>query len=123
MAENGLVKFYFASGKSEVAPDGAKALIDIMAGVQAGKKAVISAYVDSTGDAAQNAEISKLRAFAVRDLLKDAGVPEDKIELKNLKTSRQALVPKPAGLKSHCYSPGAVCTTGSPAQTGLIFST
>lgn len=82
VAENGLVKFYFASGKSEVAPDGAKALIDIMAGVQAGKKAVISAYVDSTGDAAQNAEISKLRAFAVRDLLKDAGVPEDKIELK-----------------------------------------
>ena len=82
VAENGLVKFYFTSGKSEVAPDGAKALIDIMAGVQAGKKAVISAYVDSTGDAAQNAEISKLRAFAVRDLLKDAGVPEDKIELK-----------------------------------------
>ena len=82
VAENGVVKFFFASGKSEVAPDAAKALIDIMAGVQAGKKAVISAYVDSTGDAAQNAEISKLRAFAVRDLLKDAGVPEDKIELK-----------------------------------------
>ena len=50
--------------------------------MQAGKKAVVSGYVDSTGNAAQNAELAKQRAFAVRDQLKALGVAEDKIELK-----------------------------------------
>jgi len=80
--EGGVVKFYFASAKTEIAKDGAQALTDILAGVKAGKKAVISGYVDATGDAAKNAEIAKQRAFAVRDLLKSSGVAEDKIELK-----------------------------------------
>ena len=51
-------------------------------GVAAGKKAAISGYVDASGDPVKNAEIAKQRAFAVRDLLKAAGVAEDKIELK-----------------------------------------
>ena len=78
----GVVKFYFASGKSDLAAGGKEALADIIKGVASGKKAVISGYVDATGDAAKNAEIAKLRAFAVRDLLKASGVAEDKIELK-----------------------------------------
>ena len=61
---------------------GKDALVDIQKGVAAGKKAVISGYVDASGDAVKNAEIAKLRAFAVRDLLKSIGVAEDKIELK-----------------------------------------
>ena len=65
--DNGVVKFYFASGKADVAPDGAKALDDIVQGVQAGKKAVISGYHDATGDPAKNAELAKQRAVAVRD--------------------------------------------------------
>ena len=80
--EGGVVKFFFASGKADIAKDGQLALADIVAGVKAGKKAVVSGYVDSTGNAAQNAEISKKRAFAVRDLLKSSGVAQDKIELK-----------------------------------------
>ena len=80
--EGGVVKFFFASGKADLAKDGAQALTDIVAGVKAGKKAVISGYVDATGDPAKNAEIAKQRAFAVRDLLKATGVAEDKIELK-----------------------------------------
>jgi K(+)-stimulated pyrophosphate-energized sodium pump len=81
-AEGGVVKFYFASGKSDLAAGGKEALADILKGVAGGKKAVISGYVDASGDAAKNAEIAKLRAFAVRDLLKASGVAEDKIELK-----------------------------------------
>ena len=80
--EGGVVKFFFASGKADIAKDGQLALADIIAGVKAGKKAIVSGYVDSTGNAAQNAEISKKRAFAVRDLLKSSGVAQDKIELK-----------------------------------------
>ena len=80
--DGGVVKFFFAIGKAELAKDGALALTDILVGVKAGKKAVISGYVDATGDAAKNAEIAKQRAFAVRDLLKSSGVADDKIELK-----------------------------------------
>jgi outer membrane protein OmpA-like peptidoglycan-associated protein len=79
--EAGVVKFYFASGKSALAEGGPQALSDIAAGVKAGKKAMVSGYVDSTGSAAQNKEIAKKRAFAVRDLLLSMGVPADKIEL------------------------------------------
>lgn len=81
VVENGVVKFYFESGKFGLAEGGPKALTDIIAGVQAGKKALVSGYVDNTGNAAQNKEIAKKRAFEVRDLLKSVGVPEDKIEL------------------------------------------
>ncbi len=80
--ENGVVKFYFASGKSEVAAGGKEALADVVKAVTGGKKAVVSGYNDATGDAVKNAELSKQRAFAVRDALKGLGVAEDKIELK-----------------------------------------
>ena len=80
--EGGVVKFYFASGKADLAVGGKDALVDVVNGVMAGKTAVISGYVDGTGDPVKNAELAKLRAFAVRDLLKIIGVPEDKIQLK-----------------------------------------
>jgi K(+)-stimulated pyrophosphate-energized sodium pump len=80
--EGGVVKFYFASGKADLAIGGKDALVDVVKGVMAGKTAVISGYVDATGDPVKNAELAKLRAFAVRDLLKIIGVPEDKIQLK-----------------------------------------
>lgn len=79
--DNGVVKFYFASGKSEVAAGGNEALVDVVKAVAAGKKAVISGFHDATGDKAKNEELSKVRAFAVRDALKALGVAEDKIEL------------------------------------------
>ena len=79
--EGGVVKFYFATGKADLAAGADKALAEIIAGVQAGKKAVVSGYVDSAGNAAQNEELAKQRAFAVRDQLKALGVAEDKIDL------------------------------------------
>jgi outer membrane protein OmpA-like peptidoglycan-associated protein len=82
VVENGVVKFFFASGKSELPEGGPQALADIITAAKAGKKAIVSGYVDSTGNAAQNKELGKQRAFAVRDLLKASGVADDKIELK-----------------------------------------
>ena len=80
--EGDVVKFYFASGKSEIAGGGKDALAVTVKGVAGGKKAVISGYVDASGDPVKNAAIAKMRAFAVQDLLIVAGVPADRIELK-----------------------------------------
>jgi K(+)-stimulated pyrophosphate-energized sodium pump len=80
--EGGVVKFYFASAKADLAPGAAAALADVIKGVADGKKAVVSGFTDASGDPEKNAELAKQRAFAVRDALKAAGVAEDKIELK-----------------------------------------
>ena len=82
VVENGVVKFFFATGKADLAGGADQALADVVAGVKDGKKAAVSGFVDSTGNAAQNEELAKQRAFAVRDQLKALGVAEDSIELK-----------------------------------------
>jgi outer membrane protein OmpA-like peptidoglycan-associated protein len=87
VVENGVVKFYFASGKSDLAPGAVEALSDAIAAGKAGKKLVISGFHDSTGDPAKNAELAKQRALAVRDALKTAGVAESGIELKKPETA------------------------------------
>ena len=84
--ENGVVKFYFATGNAQLAGGANAALADVAKGVAAGKKAVVSGYTDATGDATKNEELAKQRAFAVRDALKAAGIAEDKIELKKPET-------------------------------------
>jgi K(+)-stimulated pyrophosphate-energized sodium pump len=80
--EGGVVKFYFGSGKADVAAGAKEALADIAKGVAGGKKAVVSGYHDAAGDPAKNAELAKQRAMNVADALKAAGVAEGKIELK-----------------------------------------
>ena len=80
--EGGVVKFYFANAKADLAAGAAAALTDVAKGVAEGKKAVISGFTDTSGDPEKNAELAKQRAFAVRDALKAAGIAEDKIELK-----------------------------------------
>ena len=80
--EDGIVKFYFASGKADVAAGANEALTDVVNGVTAGKKAIVSGFHDATGDAALNEELSKQRAFAVRDALLALGVAEGSIELR-----------------------------------------
>lgn len=87
VVENGVVKFYFASGKSALAAGAVDALADAIAAGKAGKKLVISGFHDATGDPAKNAELAKQRAFAVRDALKAAGVAESGIELKKPETA------------------------------------
>jgi K(+)-stimulated pyrophosphate-energized sodium pump len=80
--ENGVVKFYFASGKAELATGAESALADLASGVAAGRKAIVSGYTDATGDAAKNEELAKRRAMAVGAALKAAGIADDKVELK-----------------------------------------
>ena len=77
-----VVKFYFASGKAELAAGAPDALGVIVKGVAAGRKAVISGYHDATGDAAVNEELAKQRAMAVKAALQTLGIGEDKIELR-----------------------------------------
>ena len=82
VVENGVVKFYFATGKADLAAGAKQALASIVAGTAAGKRAVVSGFHDATGNAARNADLAKQRAFAVRDALTALGVPASKIELK-----------------------------------------
>ncbi|MDM0111915.1 OmpA family protein [Variovorax sp. J22R133] len=79
---DGVVKFYFATGSTDLAPGAAEALAAVIKGVEGGKKAVVSGYHDDTGDAAKNAELAKQRAERVQEVLVGLGVPAGKVELK-----------------------------------------
>ena len=82
IVENGVVKFYFVSGKAEVAAGANEALSDVVKGVAEGKRAVISGFHDAIGSAEINAELAKQRAQAVQAALMALGVAQDKVELK-----------------------------------------
>jgi outer membrane protein OmpA-like peptidoglycan-associated protein len=82
VVENGVVKFYFASGKADLASGALDALGEAIAAAKAGKKLVLSGFHDATGDPAFNAELAKQRAMVVRDALVGAGVAEARMELK-----------------------------------------
>jgi len=78
---NGVVNFYFATGSADLAPGAAEALAAVIKGVESGRKAVVSGFHDTTGDAAINAELAKKRAETVRDVLVGLGVPAGRIDL------------------------------------------
>jgi outer membrane protein OmpA-like peptidoglycan-associated protein len=84
--ENGVVKFYFASGKADLAAGAGEALADVVKqakdGASSGRKLLVSGFHDATGDAAKNAELAKQRAMAVRDALVASGVSASQVELK-----------------------------------------
>ncbi len=82
VVEAGVVKFYFASGKADLAAGAVQALGEAIAAAQAGKMLTISGFHDASGDPAMNAELAKQRALAVRDALMGAGVAEAGMELK-----------------------------------------
>ena len=88
VVENGVVKFYFATGKSDLAKGANEALAEVVKGVKAGQKAVVSGFHDSTGDLTTNQELAKKRAISVRDTLVALGVPVDSIELKKPENSK-----------------------------------
>ena len=76
-----MIKFYFASGKADLATGADAALKQVSEAVAQGHTVVISGYHDATGSAALNAELAKKRALAVRDALVAQGVPADRITL------------------------------------------
>jgi outer membrane protein OmpA-like peptidoglycan-associated protein len=79
--EYGVVKFYFAPGKAELAGGAGQALAAIVQGAKSGRKVVISGFHDASGNAASNAELARRRALAVRGVLKAAGVAQSQIRL------------------------------------------
>jgi K(+)-stimulated pyrophosphate-energized sodium pump len=78
------VKIYFELGKQELPGDAGAQLAAVaeLAKSNPAAKVDISGYTDASGDAAKNAELAKERAKAVREALKAAGVPEDRINMK-----------------------------------------
>ncbi|SEL23113.1 Outer membrane protein OmpA [Variovorax sp. YR750] len=78
---DGVVNFYFATGSADLAPGAAEALAAVIKGVESGRKAVISGFHDTTGDAAINEQLAKKRAEMVRDVLVGLGVPAAKVDL------------------------------------------
>ncbi|MGJ7535277.1 MULTISPECIES: OmpA family protein [Variovorax] len=78
---DGVVSFYFATGSADLAPGAAEALAAVIKGVESGRKAVISGFHDTTGDAAINEQLAKKRAEMVRDVLVGLGVPAAKVDL------------------------------------------
>lgn len=85
--ENGIVKFYFASGKSAIAAGADKATAEVVAAAKAGKKLVISGFADSTGNAAANEKLSKRRAEVVQAYLIKQGVKKTSIVMKKPESS------------------------------------
>jgi K(+)-stimulated pyrophosphate-energized sodium pump len=76
-------KFFFDVAKADLPANAAAEIAKLAAAAKAGSgKLVISGFHDASGDPAKNAELAKQRAFAVRDALKAAGVPDDRIETK-----------------------------------------
>ena len=77
----GIVNVYFATASADLAPGAAEALAAVIKGVEGGRKAVVSGFHDTTGDAAVNEELAKKRAQMVREVLAGLGVPAEKIDL------------------------------------------
>ncbi|RZI95009.1 MAG: photosynthetic reaction center cytochrome c subunit [Variovorax sp.] len=73
----------FAVGASTVSEEGSRALAPVVTALNAdaAAKVTLSGYNSATGDPAQNEELAKRRAMAVRDALKAAGIAEDRIVL------------------------------------------
>ncbi|UOO82228.1 OmpA family protein [Uruburuella testudinis] len=80
--EDGVAKFFFATGKNDVA-EGAEVIVaDVVNAGKDGKKLVVSGFADSTGDAAANEALSKQRAEAVKAFFEAQGVDAANIELR-----------------------------------------
>ncbi len=91
-----VVKVYFASGKTSVAPAFGAAAAGLKGWLDGhpGATLEVSGYADPTGNAAQNAALSKQRAQAVQADLITAGVPEGSAALVKPASSTDATVSK-----------------------------
>lgn len=79
-----LARLYFEIGQAELAAEAADAIARVQAALGATPDAIVllSGFHDPSGDVAQNAELAKARALAVRDALVAAGVAEGRIHLR-----------------------------------------
>src|SRR5437660_9036212 len=91
-------KFYFETGKADLAGDAAKDVDAIVAAAKgsASAKVVISGFHDASGNPDQNQALAKERAFKVRDAIKAAGIADDRFELKKPELTTGSGEPKEA---------------------------
>jgi outer membrane protein OmpA-like peptidoglycan-associated protein len=82
VVEEGVVKFYFASGKADLVGNANDALKDLNTGLKAGKKATIFGYHDSTSDLKTNEALPKQRPESVYNSLLVLGINQDLVEMK-----------------------------------------
>jgi len=77
-------KIYFDTGKTVLPADANLTLAAIIEWLNANTtaKAIISGFSDPRGNLTKNEELSKNRAKAVREMLKSAGIDEDRIEMR-----------------------------------------
>ena len=73
---------YFDTAKYDVKANAVAEVKALVEKAGASSKYAISGYHDARGDPVANAELAKNRAFAVRDVLKGAGVAEERIEMR-----------------------------------------
>jgi photosynthetic reaction center cytochrome c subunit len=87
-ANTALASVLFASGAKSLDAAGLKAIENAVKALKdkPDLKVSISGYADPKGNVAANLELSKQRAFAVRDALKAQGVAESRISLKKPET-------------------------------------
>lgn len=78
----GVVTFYFAIDSAALNPDAAMALADVIETVKGGKRAVISGFNDSSDNREERSGLAWRRTLGVRKVLMDAGIAEDRIEMK-----------------------------------------
>ena len=76
-------RIYFETGSAALPPSATDVLTLVADAARAspGKSVLISGYHDATGDAAQNAQLAKERALAVRHALEANGVSPDRLVL------------------------------------------
>lgn len=74
-------RLYFEVGSDALPADASAVLVRVADAVRADAARVvqISGFHDASGDAAQNAELAKQRALAVRHALEANGVPSDRV--------------------------------------------
>ncbi len=84
---------FFAVGSPALADDAAKSLEPVIAALKTdpAAKVTISGYHSAAGDLAQNQELAKQRAFAVRDALKAAGATDEQVVLEKPQTAEANL--------------------------------
>lgn len=89
---------YFELGSAALPADAATLLAAAQQALAAasGKKLVLSGYHDASGDPAQNAELAKQRAFAVRDALLAVGVDSAAVGLRKPESTTGGADPKEA---------------------------
>jgi outer membrane protein OmpA-like peptidoglycan-associated protein len=82
------VKLYFDTGKTTLPADASQTLVATIDWLKANSsaKAIISGYSDPRGNHVLNAELSKNRAKAVREMLKSAGIDDARIEMRKPET-------------------------------------